>query len=346
MLTAATAQAGGSIAIDDVRSLSVGAGLRTGLTMQEGASPNGESYSKSTDLQSIRLYLGGQLHENIKLEFNTEMSSCEGEYCIRVLDAVAKITISEAFNIWAGRFLPPSDRSNLSGPYYGNSWAFPAVQQYPAIFAGRDDGLAVWGKFVDGMVKYQVGAFKGRTNGSDMPLVSSRLTLNLWDVEGGYYNSSTYYGSQDTLALGAVAMYQPESIGTGETKGDYLGWNVDFLIEKKFSFGVPTFEAAFYSYSGGDVPAAEADISEGTGFFALASYLLPGEQGPGTLQPKVRYQQFTAADDALALDSTTIDVGLDYIFDGHNARLSAVYQSTDAEGATSNAFLVGLQAQL
>ena len=314
--------------------------------MQEGASPSGEAYSKSTDLQSIRLYLGGQLNENMKLEFNTEMSNCEGEYCVRVLDAVAKINISDAFNIWAGRFLPPSDRSNLSGPYYGNSWAFPLVQQYPAIFAGRDDGLAVWGKFVDGMVKYQVGAFKGRTNATDMPLVSGRLTLNLWDAEGGYYNSSTYYGSQDVLALGAVAMYQAESVGTGETKGDYLGWNVDFLMEKKFSFGVPTLEAAMYSYSGGDVPDAESDIGQGTGFFALASYLLPGEQGPGTLQPKVRYQQFTAADGSMVPDTTTIDIGVDYIFDGHNARVSAVYQNSDVAGVASDAFLLGLQAQL
>src|SRR5690349_24201303 len=36
--------------------------------------------------------------------------------------AVAQFSFSDKFNIWAGRFLPPSDRANLYGPYYSNHW--------------------------------------------------------------------------------------------------------------------------------------------------------------------------------------------------------------------------------
>ena len=47
------------------------------------------------------------------------------------------------FNVWSGRFLPPSDRANLYGPYYAHHWAVytDGIQDgYPFIFQGRDNG--------------------------------------------------------------------------------------------------------------------------------------------------------------------------------------------------------------
>lgn len=35
---------------------------------------------------------------------------------------MGRFEISPKFN-WAGRFLPPSDRANLYGPFYANNWA-------------------------------------------------------------------------------------------------------------------------------------------------------------------------------------------------------------------------------
>ena len=52
------------------------------------------------------------------------------------------------FDLWVGRQLPPSDRSNLDGPYYLNAaWSFPIVQSFGnlGISAGRDDGVAIHG---------------------------------------------------------------------------------------------------------------------------------------------------------------------------------------------------------
>ena len=53
--------------------------------------------------------------------FNTEYNGATND--IGVIDAVAQISTSPKFNIWMGRFLPPSDRANLYGPYYSNHWA-------------------------------------------------------------------------------------------------------------------------------------------------------------------------------------------------------------------------------
>src|SRR5262249_51386069 len=65
---------------------------------------------------------------------------------LRLLDAIVKLEPNQKFNIWAGRFLPPGDRANFSGPYFLNSWDYPFVSANPAIFAGRDNRIAYWGQ--------------------------------------------------------------------------------------------------------------------------------------------------------------------------------------------------------
>ena len=52
--------------------------------------------------------------------FNTDYNGATDS--INVLDAVAEIGLAPEFNIWAGRFLQPSDRANLYGPFYAHDW--------------------------------------------------------------------------------------------------------------------------------------------------------------------------------------------------------------------------------
>ncbi|HLG22394.1 MAG TPA: porin, partial [Candidatus Manganitrophaceae bacterium] len=266
LLAPSAAHAGGTIKIDDDRSVSVGMGLRSSFNMIEDAAPNGEDRSKDFALDNFRFYLSGQLHKGIAFEFNTDYDTAPaGTEDIRVLDGVLKFGFNDYVNIWVGRFLPPSDRSNLSGPYYLNSWDFPFVQMYPAVFAGRDDGAALFGQIGGGMFKYQVGAFEGLgdttggPNQKDNLLYAGRLTLNLWDPEPGYYNSSTYYGAKNVLAIGLAAMNQTDAVGTAAAPGDFKGWNVDLLVERNLgSAGVATLEGAYYDYDN-DGLAAEGD---------------------------------------------------------------------------------------
>jgi len=357
------AHAGGTIKIDDVRSVSVGMGLRTSFNAIENAAPNGTSYSNDFLLESFRFYMSGQLLESVMFEFNADYSQLEvldqGETPpvkvktedLRVLDGVLKLAFNDYFNVWMGRFLPPSDRANLSGPYFLNSWDFPFVQAYPNVFAGRDDGAAIWGQVGEGMFKYQVGAFEGKGTGSDSLLYTGRLTLNLLDPEPGYYNSSTYYGSKDVLAIGLVGMTQSNVAGfAAGTVGDFTGWNIDLLAEKNLGeMGVATFEGAFYEYDGSGVGAATVGGTEGSGYFVLGSYLCPAQVGMGAyqgqLQPLVRYQRFD--NDGAGGDHGRLDIGLNYILKGHNARITANYSLDDpASGSDINIFKVGLQFQI
>ncbi|MBC8287264.1 MAG: hypothetical protein H8E42_07300 [Nitrospinae bacterium] len=84
---------------------------------------------------------------------------------MRVLDAIAKLNFYHWFQVWAGRFLPPADRLQQVGPYFQNEWDLLFVQVYPSIFAGRDDGVAIWGTTLDSKLKYQFSIFDG-TNSS------------------------------------------------------------------------------------------------------------------------------------------------------------------------------------
>src|SRR4051794_5815467 len=94
-----------SIAQTAIGPVTVGAGLRTSYVHTE---PDG---GKSTDrfpLDDIRLYVNGNVTDKIKFMFNTDYSSNNNS--VQVLDAVARMEWCPKFNIWAGRFLEPSDR--------------------------------------------------------------------------------------------------------------------------------------------------------------------------------------------------------------------------------------------
>jgi len=327
------------------KSFTIGAGLRTSFGFEEDGAPSGNDAAKNFDLESIRLYTSGQVYKGLFFEFNTEIDS-NGD--INILDGIAKMEMSDPFNMWLGRMLPPSDRATLSGPYYQNMWDFPIVSRYPSIIAGRDEGLAVWGQVLDAKLKYQAGLYKADQNGvspKDSPLLAARLTYNILDGESGYYNSSTYYGKKDIIALGFVLQSQSERVLDNGQIGDFLGLNVDFLYEQSYgSGGVMDIEAALYIYDYDNVNP------DALGFMVVGSYLIPGKLGGyGQLQPKARLQ-------ILDVDNMTgftnygakvLDLQLDYVMDGHDARSSIILSQTNPE--VGNSYLTlkfGIQLQI
>src|ERR1041384_2910778 len=123
--------------------ITVGAGLRTSFVSTQ---PDHAESTNQFLLDSVRLYVSGPVTDKIKFMFNTEYDGATNK--VGVLDAVARLEVSSKFNIWAGRFLPPSDRANLYGPYYAHQWGVytDGVQDgYPFIFQGRDNGVVYWG---------------------------------------------------------------------------------------------------------------------------------------------------------------------------------------------------------
>ena len=352
--------AGAKIKVDDTRWFSIGLGFRSSFAVTEDGAPNGSDPSSGVSFNNIRLYTAAKVHENVTLEFNTERSigtnGFDNDHRIRVLDAVAKFSF-KGFDLWAGRFLPPSDRSNLDGPFYLNNYDFPIVQAYPAIFAGRDNGVAIMKEYAGGKFKWSYGLFEGRTNTTngdtnpdqaDNLLHAARVTYNFWDPEPGYYTTSSYYGAKDVLAVAFVYQHEADGAGTSTTAGDFTGWNVDVLMEKKLqNGGVVNLEGAYYDYDLDD--KTDASLTQGEGYLLLGSYLIPKQIGWGKVQPYVRYQHFTR--DILTGDGGNrrrAEGGFNYIIDGQNAKISVLYFS-DRDGSNAdpkNTFRIGLQFQL
>jgi hypothetical protein len=355
----ANAHAGATINMGDDKSVSVGFGLRESFTSAEDAARNGGGSGRSQDfnLDSGRLYFGASLNKNIKGMFNTEWDGDK----IRVLDAAGQFAISPEFNIWAGRLLSPSDRANMAGPYYsmgGGYWAGVASRYgyNGGIFRGRDDGVVVWGNVADGKLGYSFGAFEGHTFGigsmtqsnakaagvkaDDSLMYAGRLQYDFWDAEPGYYGTGNYLGNADILSIGVAGRHQKDGILTVARNGKYSAYNVDFLLEKRFKgAGAVALEAAYYDYDTDNVVLAE----QGKAYSAGASYIFEQKVGWGKFQPFARWQKF-AAD--TGIDTRQVDAGANYIIDGYNAQVSAVYSKTRVTSvASQDKFAVTLQLQ-
>ena len=102
--------------------ISIGAGLQTSFVHRDAEDEDSTDHFR---VNSLRLYLNGSVTSNIKFMVNTDIdyggslgapnSSQNTDF--QILDAVAQFEMSDKFNIWMGRFLPPSDRANLYGPF-------------------------------------------------------------------------------------------------------------------------------------------------------------------------------------------------------------------------------------
>ena len=364
-------------------SLSVGAGLRTSYNSIENGNPNGGT-AQDFSLNNARIYLSGKGHERIGFEFNTDIDNAQGfnldnsanggedrGASVRILDLIAKFQLTDHISLWTGRFLPPSDRSNLDGPFYLSMWNFPWAQfGYPNIFQGRDDGAALFGQYGDGAFKWQIGAFEGDNDGSHVPvdhagtdnlMVSGRLTLNLLDPEPGYYNQSTYYGEKDILAVGVAFQHRHNVLADANgVLQDQTGWSIDALFERPMdNGGVVTVEGAYYNNDDhGGLDGAGNEVLIGTnrprtgeGYFILGGYMLPNTMNimslEGKLQFLTRYMEYSSASWNPAGQDNSTDFQLNYIMHGHNARISAVWSVYDSHDGTENTdtFTLGTQLQ-
>lgn len=378
-------QAGATFKIDDTKWVSVGAGLRTSFTATEEAAA-GSKWTNDFSLDNMRLYLNAQVHEYIKLEFNTECQFCGSNGGnIKVLDAIGKFEFNEYINLWVGRMLVPAERREMNGPYYSavyniftNGTPFESadfagpgsgIGTGVAGLYGRDDGVTLWGSVMEGRLQYAFGIFnglRGSANTDDNLLYAQRVSYNFWDVEKnpGYYTSGTYYGSGgDILTVGISNQYQEDGAGTAADKGDFRGTAVDVLMEKVLgNGGVITVNGEYknyavsngYSQATRDGATPGWNMFEGDAYDVSAMYLFPQKIAIGRFQPFLRYTN-TLPDNSA--DRDAYEAGVNYVIDGHNALISLNWQygdritkgldySSDAAGDDVHSVVLGFQLQI
>jgi hypothetical protein len=329
----------------DAPTISIGAGMRTSFTSSDLTSS-----TKSSDftLDSARLYINGSVTDKIKFTVNTEYTGDSSDTLI-LMDAIARFEVSDKVNFWAGRLLPPSDRSNLYGPYYANNWKvyIDGVQDmWPNVAVGRDNGLLYWGQF--GKVKLSAGVFdvpqtfgNSKTNAFKADaLYAGRAQLDLWDPEGGYYQNGTYYGEKDLLAFGAAV----------QNAGDFNAYSADVLIEKKLNgAGAIGFEGEYYKQKIN--PLGTVNDRDYDGYYVMGHYLFPQVVGIGKFQLLLKTGSAGTKPygTTKTYDTKTTEFNINYIMKAFNARASLFYtnQKSDAPGAYAyKTYGLGLQLQM
>ena len=82
------------------------------------------------------------------------------------------------------------------------------------------------GRFQGGIAKIKFGAVRSTaappTEYTSL-IWGTRIQIDFWDAENGYYQNSTYYGDKNLLAIG----------GANEVQDGKTATTVDFLMEKK-----------------------------------------------------------------------------------------------------------------
>jgi hypothetical protein len=344
----------------------MGVAVRAGVRFQ-GVKDQSKLNDQSIDTADINPRFNGSLHKyiNWSASLYAVAQSTPGVIpptggTITLLDLIAQFDLHDAFHLWLGRMLVPSDRSNFSGPYFMSAWNYPGIYAVPgkgfavvapkSDYLGRSVGGTAWGQFGGGLLKYYMGAYQLDQPGQS-PLFSGRLNLSLLNPEPGYYNGSTYYGTKNIVAIGVGAQAQNNGSArpiidpvTGMTTGmetkSFYEINADLLAEYNVAGGTLTGEAAFYKFSG-FAPVAPVDYS----YFVLGSYMLPFVVGGGRFQPLLRYQATAKP------DMSIMDAFVSYVLAGPFLRIHAGYQRTDMgpDGMggkiVGNAIQVGVQIQ-
>jgi len=384
LLLVSEAFAGGKIAIDDTKWVSIGAGGRFSFAAKEKGAANGD-WSKDFNVDNTRIYLNGQIHKYFKIEVNTDCVFCGNSSLEKfaLLDAIGKIEINQYFNIWGGRLLVPAERQELNGPFYSSTYDPYKTPFFPSDFSvkfgtggagvyARDQGVNIWGAAgPEGAFQYVFGIFQGLQsakgdgpNQGDHPLYAFRLAYNFLDVEKnpGYYTSGGYFGGAgNILTLGCAFQYQNDGSGSALHKGDFLGLALDLLFEMPFDeVGTLTFNGEYKYFDSDYSEAAFTDNSgvfpmfDGNSFSLVGLFLVPQTVGVGQFQPYLRY---TGVYPDGSKDRDEFEAGLNYVIDGYNARISLFYQygdiatkgldySPSASGKNVSAVKLGLQLQI
>ncbi len=325
-----------------VKTFTIGVGMRTGLNMGLSGPTEGQIKLDDglVDQANIRPFMTGNFTKNIGFFTSFEIGTPSGLGSFAILDAIAQLKFLDELQLWVGQHIPANDRNNMNGPFFGNTWNFAlAVEGYPFDVGARDRGATLWGLVGGGVLKYHlsvVDAQPGRDFGKAR--FAGRVTVHLLEPEDFYYNSGTYFGTKDVLAIGGVFQGQQGDAGADN---ELIGGSVDAFFEKNLKeAGTFTAELGYWNFDGsgngyivnqGTVDATRGipfpNTYPGESFMGVLSWLTPTKIGIGQLQPNVRVQY---GDWAYARN-TVVDAGLAYVVDGFSHKYHLNYRHAESE---------------
>ncbi|HYV48433.1 MAG TPA: hypothetical protein VFA20_26420 [Myxococcaceae bacterium] len=311
------------IRIDESRSLSIAVAFRSSMGGTNIPAQDGSSRALDLSVDGAVLAIGGELDKHLRLQINALRVPTTG--AITVADAIVQVDVAPWLQVWAGRMLPPLDRASLTGPFFGVLYDPPVASAYPALLpGGRDDGVALWGTFLEGRLKYEAGGFRGRVGAPNLlafPMFAARVSYSFWDPEPGYYASGTYLGARKTLTLAVHGRYQRDGVKYVEdgAPGRYAGFGADALAERDLGPVLGTLELGWAHY---DASASGDPLAfEGTSACATVAGMWLKPLGIGRLQLGARYQWMNPPGGPYR---SKLDGVLNYFIAGQSIRLVGI----------------------
>jgi len=280
--------------------------------------------------------------------------------------------------------LLPGDRNTLNNAFYTASYSGLRGAASPAAYSsnfnngaglyGRDNAATVWGKVHPGgmhlLYAFAISqGLRGFSNENNSLMYTARLQLNLLNDEpmSGYYTAGTYYGTAgDIVAIGISGQHQKDGAGSFTDRSDVTNFGIDLMAEKLLpnNMGVLTFNGDFkrqwaryantaFTNNFAGNPTGCFCVFNGHSWSVQALYLVPAKVGVGRFQPYARY---TAINPLESASRQEWEGGLNYVIDGHNARVAVFYTYGDirskgafyapsASGEKVDSFHVALQLQ-
>lgn len=287
-----------------------------------------------------------------------------GNSSIGLLDAIGKIEINEHLNLWVGRMLLPTDRNTLNNAFFTASFSGLRGPGTPAVFSrnfddgaglyGRDNAATIWGKVhpMGVHLLYALAVSQGlrgsnSANIGNSLMYTGRVQLNLLNDEpmSGYYTAGTYYGTAgDIIAVGLSGQHQKDGAGNVNAPwgvSDVTSFSVDIMVEKLIpnNMGVFTFNGDFRRQWARYAQAAFTTVGNcfcvfsGHSWSVQGLYLIPAKIGVGRFQPYIRY---TAINPLESPSRQEWEGGINYVIDGHNARVAFFYTYGDIRTKAAN----------
>src|SRR5579863_2760860 len=182
-------------------------GVRVGMRAQDPEKPQNMS-EIHLDSQAYDAVAEARFHGAVTENFswvanfnaNVTGATLANAGSVGVMDLIVQYKAMKEFNIWAGRLLVPSDRSNFSGPFFSLPWNYAGFYFLNAAPlgpkdgpTGRDNGATVWGNALEDKLKYYAGVY-GIDAGAapccssvnSQPYESARVSYTFQGSEPGY----------------------------------------------------------------------------------------------------------------------------------------------------------------
>jgi len=341
--------------------------LQPWIEATEDGAPSGDSWGTEMFLRRTRIILAGNVNKWIHFFYETDTPNYgkNGDYNTKLVtqDAYVDFQFYPEFKLAVGMILLPfthhsrQSAASLNALDYHNFFTGKFI-------AGKETGWRDFGVEARGIVAdrldYRVGIYNGLRgaactdpeavncqvlNSADMPRITGRIAVNLFDPEPDYFYGGIYLGKKKVVTLGAgVDMQQGATLDAKGNDKAYFAYSADLFVDYPLENDMEVVaQGAFVQYDRGYVPDPKTagvfapDLNSGSGFYAEAGFRY------GMIEPVVGYESYSA-DEGNTNDRTAMLAGVNLFIKGHNANVKLQTGMLEEAGKEKN--VVTLQTQL